>query len=99
MRIRSMGNNYKLGSVSSEFGCVTSFLYLEIQFLKESRLHQVKRELRDLGSPKGMHLSIKQNKTNKSRKREEQHPHFLGSKNPTRKILASHLLEILKVLS
>lgn len=47
MGIRPMGNNYKPGSASSEFGDVTISLYLDIQFLKESRLHQVKRE----GSP------------------------------------------------
>lgn len=52
-----------------------------------------------MGAPKGIHLSIKQNKTNKSRKHEEHHPHFLGSTNPTRKTLVSHLLEILKVFS
>lgn len=58
MRIRPMGNNYKLGSVS-EFGRITIFLYLEIQFLKESRLHQIKREFLGFGCSKRNTLKYK----------------------------------------
>lgn len=60
----------------------------------------MKREFQGFGCSKRNTRKYKTKKqTNKPRKREEQHSHFLGSNNPTRKTLASHLLEILKVLS